>query len=176
MEGNDWGDDKAFFFVGASCTDLMLTPRALLLSVCLFSQGSRAVRLSALSGLSGQDNNLSSIKIAVRLFLLFGSNRAATGERLPGYYLHCRIFSALPCDTVSKQHITSLHRARFLKSALLILLLLHLSISIVSSCLTCLPGAYFHHFNLFFTVVRRDARNPHSTHSLTNMPMKREGG
>lgn len=40
----------------------------MLLSVCLFSQGSCAVWFSALSGLSSQDTNLSSIKIAVKLF------------------------------------------------------------------------------------------------------------
>lgn len=92
------GGDKAFFFssssfffVGASTTDLTLTPQAVLLSVCLFSQGSWAVWLSALSGLSSQDTNLSSIKIAVRLFFCLAWTMWPLGKgflgiiSIPGY-------------------------------------------------------------------------------------------
>lgn len=101
---------------------------------------------------------------------MFGSHRAAAGERLPGYYLHSRIFSALPCDTVSKQHIIQLHPALFLKSALLMRLLLHLSISILTSCLNAVPGEYFHYLFLNFTSVSSGERrrSKHSQHPLTH--------
>lgn len=119
---------------------------------------------SALSGLSGQDTNLSSIKIAVRLFFCLARTVRLLGERLPGYYLHSRIFSALPCDTVSKQHIIQLHPALFLKSALLMRLLLHLSISILTSCLNTLPGAFLRYYSLQCPMVRHPK---HSHHRLS---------
>ncbi len=101
---------------------------------------------------------------------MFGSHRAAAGERLPGYYLHSRIFSALPCDTVSKQHIIQLHPALFLKSALLMKLLRHLSISILTSCLNTVPGAYFYYLFLNFTSAScGEGRHlKHSEHPLTH--------
>lgn len=58
----------SFFPVRASSVDPVLTLRAVLLSGSLFSQGPHAVWVPALSGLSGHDTNLSSIKIAAKLF------------------------------------------------------------------------------------------------------------
>lgn len=135
-----------------------------------FPKGPWAVWFSALSGLSVQDTNLSSIKIAVRLFFCLARTVRLLGERLPGYYLHSRIFSALPCDTVSKQHIIQLHPALFLKSVLLMRLLLHLSILILTSCLSTLPRCISSQF--FTTVSYGERRHPkHLQHRLSGMLM-----
>lgn len=128
--------------MGASSTDLTLTPPGYATVSGPVFPRAQAVWVSALSVFSSQDTNLPSIKIAVVIFLLFGSNREASGKRLPGYYLCSRIFSAFPCDTVSKQHIIQQHPALFLKSAPL-RRLRHLSISILTSSPTHFP--HFHY-------------------------------
>lgn len=131
--------DKAFFFSGASSTDLMLTLQAMLLSASLFTKGPQAVGFSALSGISSQDTIVFHQDCS-QAFPLFCSNHTATGGKLPGYNLHLQ--SVL---TVSKQHIIQPHPNLFLKSAMLMQLLLHLSVSILTSCLNTLPWAHFHH-------------------------------
>lgn len=142
---NDWvWVTKLFFFSGASSTDLMLTLQAMLLSASLFTKGPQAVGFSALSGISSQDTIVFHQDCS-QAFPFLCSNHTATGGKLPGYNLHFRIFSAFPCDTVSKQHIIQPHPNLFLKSAMLMQLLLHLSVSILTSCLNTLPWAHFHH-------------------------------
>lgn len=80
----------------------------MLLSVCLFSQGPPGPCGSLLC-----QDFLAEILICLpsrwsQSSLLFGLHRVGAGEKLPGYYLYSRIFSSLPCDTVSKQHIIQL--------------------------------------------------------------------
>lgn len=147
----------------------MLTLQAMLLSASLFTKGPQAVGFSALSGISSQDTIVFHQNCS-QAFPLFCSNHTATGGKLPGYNLHFRIFSAFPCDTISKQHIIQPHPTLFLKSAMLMQLLLHLSVSILPSCLNTLPWAHFDHI-LKCHSWREHTRSINSTSSLTSMLM-----
>ncbi len=110
-----------------------------------FPKGPRAAWLSALSGLSAQDTNLSSIKIAVRFFFCLSCTVRLLGKgflgiiSIPGY--------SQPFLVIQYQNNT-LYRCTLPRSSnplLLMWLLLHLSI--LTSCLNRFP---VHFPNIFF--------------------------
>lgn len=129
--------------MGASLRDLGLTPRATLLSTCLFSQGPPKLRVSRLC-----QDFLAKMLICLpsrlqQASLLFGLHCMCAGERRPGNYLQSRIYPSLPCDTVSKQHIIQAYPTLFLKPALLMRLFCALT-SLFSLAVNTPACAVFH--------------------------------
>lgn len=93
---------------------------------------------SALSGLSVRDPNLSVFhQDCGQAFFCLVLAVQPLGKCFSGYYLHFRILTAIPFDTVSKQHIIQLHPALFLKAAMLMQLQLrHRNSHLSSQCLS----------------------------------------